>query len=43
MDDNATHGQIVGSKDVHVDEPDWLDEECEGLDYPDDIFVEPCA
>ena len=26
VDDHATHGQTIGSKDVHVDEPDWLDE-----------------
>ena len=26
MDDHATHGQTVGSEDVHMDEPDWLDE-----------------
>ena len=25
MDDHATHGQTVGSEDVHMDEPDWLD------------------
>ena len=31
-------GQIVGSEDVHVYEPDWLDERYEGLDYPNDIF-----
>ena len=24
VDDHTTHGQIVGSEDVHVDEPDWL-------------------
>ena len=38
MDDHATHGQTVGSEDVHVDEPDWLEEGYEGPDYPDDIF-----
>ena len=26
MDDHASHGQTVGSEDVHMDEPDWLDE-----------------
>ena len=31
MDDNATHGQTVGSEDIHVDEPDWLDEGCRRL------------
>ena len=31
-------GQTVGSEDVHVYEPDWLDERYEGLDYPNDIF-----
>ena len=25
MDDHATHRQTVGSEDVHMDEPDWLD------------------
>ena len=38
VDDHATHGQTVGSEDVHVDEPDWLDEGYEGLDYPNGIF-----
>ena len=38
VDDHATHGQIVGSEDAHVDEPDWLDEGYEESDYPDDIF-----
>ena len=38
MDDNATYGQTVGSEDVYVDEPDWLDKGYEGPDYPDDIF-----
>ena len=38
VDDHATHGQIVGSEDAHVDEPDWLDEGYEGPDYPDGIF-----
>nr|XP_023879058.1 uncharacterized protein LOC111991514 [Quercus suber] len=38
VDDQTTHRQTVGSKDVHVDEPDWLKEGYEGLDYPDDIF-----
>ena len=39
VDDHATHGQIVSSDQaVHVEEPDWLDEGYEGLDYPDDIF-----
>ena len=38
VDDNATRGQTFGNEDVHVDEPDWLDEGCEGLDYLDDIF-----
>ena len=38
VDDHTTHGQIVGSEDVHVDEPDWLDEGYEGLDYLDGIF-----
>ena len=38
MDNNATHGQTVGSEDGHMDEPDWLDERYEGLDYPNDIF-----
>ena len=39
MDDHATHGQTVSSDQVvHVDEPDWLDEGYEGLDYLDDIF-----
>ena len=38
VDDHATYGQIVGSEDVHMDEPDWLDERYEGPDYPDDIF-----
>ncbi|KAK9998342.1 hypothetical protein SO802_017945 [Lithocarpus litseifolius] len=37
-DDHASHGQTVGSVDVHVDDPDWLDEGYEGPDYPDDIF-----
>ena len=26
VDDHATHGQTVGSEDVHMDELDWLDE-----------------
>ena len=38
VDDHATHGQTIGSKDVHVDEPDWLDERYEESDYPEDIF-----
>ncbi|KAK9998155.1 hypothetical protein SO802_017758 [Lithocarpus litseifolius] len=38
VDDHAIHGQTVGSEDVYVDEPDWLDEGYKGLDYPDDIF-----
>ena len=38
VDDHTTHGQTVGSQDVHVDEPDWLDEGYKGLDYLDDIF-----
>ena len=38
VDDHATHVQTVGSEDVHVDEPDWLDEGYEGPDYPDNIF-----
>ena len=29
VDDYATHGQTIGSKDVHIDEPDWLDERYE--------------
>ena len=36
MDDHANHGQVVGSEDVHVDEPDWLEEGYEGPDYPED-------
>ena len=43
VDDNVTHGQTVGSEDVYVDEPDWLDEGYEGPDYHDDIFGESCA
>ena len=38
VDDYATHGQTIGSEDVHVDEPNWLDEGYEGPNYPDDIF-----
>ena len=38
VDDHATHVQTVGSEDVHMDEPDWLDERYKGLDYPNDIF-----
>ena len=38
VDDHATHVQTVGSEDVHVDEPNWLDEGYEGPDYPDNIF-----
>ncbi|KAK9999870.1 hypothetical protein SO802_019473 [Lithocarpus litseifolius] len=38
VDDHATYGQTVGSEDVHVDEPDWLNEGYEGPDYLDDIF-----
>ena len=38
VDDHATHVQTVGSEDVHVDEPDWLDEGYEGPNYPDNIF-----
>ena len=38
VDDYATHGQTIGSKDVHVDKPDWLYEGYEEPDYPDDIF-----
>ena len=29
MDDHATHRQTVGSEDVYMDEPDWLEEEYE--------------
>ncbi|KAF3945333.1 hypothetical protein CMV_028280 [Castanea mollissima] len=38
VDDHATHGQIVGNEDVHVDELDWLHEGYEGPNYLDDIF-----
>ena len=38
VDDHATHVQTVGSEDVYVDEPDWLDEGYEGPDYSDNIF-----